>query len=450
MWKKFSKEQKRMVIVSSAICFVFLFFVYIYLIQNDISAEKDRCRYIAENEADHIVTTIDCVMARTGTLRAMVQDHDGDTAFFNHVAEDIYTTVKEETGVDLKNFAIAPDGIVSEIYPLEGNESFLGFDFLDTSLLGNLEAREAYEEGNTILTNPFELVQGGVGMAGRAPVILRDGDERKLWGLVTVTIDLDNLIKVLRLDNLIGMGMDYTLSYIDENGEPQIIHEGGKPGKDPLRTRFSLRNLTWELAIEPSGGWVNPWRLVMSTLVIIIVSGFAGEFANMVFQLRQSNTMLRRLSNTDRMTGCLNRRAYEDALSELEKKLHDKSFIYVTADVNGLKQVNDNKGHLSGDELLCGASDCLQESFGEYGNVYRIGGDEFVAMLSVDEKKLKEILDKLKHLTDEWKGESVDKLSISVGCASRAEFPHAAVSTLVKTADERMYEAKREHYSRLS
>ncbi len=71
---------------------------------------------IAKDEAEHIVTTIDCVMARTNTLKVLIQDHDGDTSFFDDVAEDIYNNVTDETGVTLKNFAIAPDGVVSKVY----------------------------------------------------------------------------------------------------------------------------------------------------------------------------------------------------------------------------------------------------------------------------------------------------------------------------------------------
>ncbi len=442
-------KQRRTVLLSSLACLAILLSVYSYLLQHDIEAEKERCRYVAGNEANHIVTTIDCVMARTGTLKALVQDHGGDTSFFETVAEDVYGAVTEETGVALKNLAVAPGGVVSEVYPLAGNESLLGFDFMDVSRQGNLEAKEAYEKGRTVLTNPFELVQGGLGMAGRAPVILRDaGGGQRLWGLVTVTIDFDNLIHVLRLDNLSGMGMDYALSYVDADGGVHVMQSGGSPGAGAVKTRFDVRNLTWELAVEPSEGWMHPWRVVLSILTILIISGFAGAFANAVFQLKESNALLLRLSNTDRLTGCLNRRAYEDALAELKKRPPDEDFVYVSTDVNGLKQVNDGLGHLAGDELLCGASECLLNSLGELGSIYRIGGDEFVALLTADEAALAGALDALRATTDGWRGHCAEKLSISVGCAARRELPDALLDELVKTADARMYEAKREHYQK--
>ncbi len=158
-------EQKRnsikKVFFSALICFILLTSLYYVILRQGMAADKERYDYIARNQAEHIITAIDCVMSRTNTLKTLVKEHNGDTSWFNNVAEDMYLSVQEETGVSLKNFAIAPDGIVSDIYPFVGNEAFMGFDFLDTSLEGNLEAKKAYEKGSTILTNPFNLVQGG-------------------------------------------------------------------------------------------------------------------------------------------------------------------------------------------------------------------------------------------------------------------------------------------------
>lgn len=82
-------------------------------------------------------------------------------------------------------------------------------------------------------------------------------------------------------------------------------------------------------------------------------------------------------SMTDELTGCYNRRAYEEDLL----KCDNKEYIYVSMDVNGLKTVNDTFGHEAWDELIKGASNCMCKIFGSYGKVYRTGGDEFAAVL---------------------------------------------------------------------
>lgn len=61
------------------------------------------------------------------------------------------------------------------------------------------------------------------------------------------------------------------------------------------------------------------------------------------------------------------------------------NFVYVTADLNGLKGANDTLGHAAGNELIRGAADCLRAAFGAFGDIYRIGGDEFAAILYLTE-----------------------------------------------------------------
>ncbi|MBQ9526006.1 MAG: response regulator [Fretibacterium sp.] len=272
---------------------------YFYFLNKDIQQDRERCGFIAENEAEHIVMTIDCVMTRTRTLTALVQGHKGNTDFFSGIAGVIYHDVQRDTGVTLKNIALAPDGIVSEVYPYVVNKSLIGFNFLDTNLEGNQAALDAYEQGHMILTNPFKLVQGGTGMAGRAPVLIEQmeqGDRQKLWGLVTVTIDFENLIKVLKLDNLIGMGMDYQLSYINQDGSAHVMQAEGPLRADAVRKRFLVKNLTWEIAISPHNGWYSVERCVATIVIICVLSAFVGGFISMLITLHSTNIMLRRQS----------------------------------------------------------------------------------------------------------------------------------------------------------
>ena len=293
--------RKRAIVVTASVVFslVVLLAGYFYFLNKDIQQDRERCGFIAENEAEHIVMTIDCVMTRTRTLTALVQSYNGNTDFFNSVASMIYHDVQRDTGVTLKNLALAPDGIVSEVYPYVVNKSLIGFNFLDTNLEGNQAALDAYEQGHTILTNPFKLVQGGMGMAGRAPVLIEQmeqGDRQKLWGLVTVTIDFENLIKVLKLDNLIGMGMDYQLSYINQDGSAHVMQAEGPLRADAVRKRFLVKNLTWEIAISPHNGWYSVERCVATIVIICVLSAFVGGFISMLITLHSTNIMLRRQS----------------------------------------------------------------------------------------------------------------------------------------------------------
>jgi diguanylate cyclase (GGDEF)-like protein len=151
-------------------------------------------------------------------------------------------------------------------------------------------------------------------------------------------------------------------------------------------------------------------------------------------------------SNVDELTGLYNRRAYEDDIAEHKDTVTEKNFVFVSLDVNGLKTVNDSMGHIAGDELLIGAATCIKRCFGPYGKVYRIGGDEFAAMLFVKEQELLKIKRDFEDVTAHWSGEMVKSLSISCGYIKKDETDITSVHEMANMADKKMYEAKAAHY----
>ncbi|GEM_PF-947214 len=153
-------------------------------------------------------------------------------------------------------------------------------------------------------------------------------------------------------------------------------------------------------------------------------------------------------TQTDEMTGLLNRRAYEESIYQHNDKPEEDNFIYVSIDVNGLKVVNDTKGHMAGDELIIGACQCMKDALGSYGNLYRIGGDEFVAILFCNESEIESVLENFDATVSGWSGKLIDSLTVSYGWVSKHELPDASTRQLGAVAEERMYAAKAAHYRR--
>lgn len=151
-----------------------------------------------------------------------------------------------------------------------------------------------------------------------------------------------------------------------------------------------------------------------------------------------------KLSN-DPLTGVLSRFAYVDAMNTYTEGIPD-NFVVFLIDVNGLKGVNDSFGHEAGDELICGAAACIEGSIGRKGQTFRIGGDEFVVFTRITQKEIEKALSDLKQETEKWSGKRVDKLSLSVGYASAEKDKELSIKELVKEADKRMYEQKKEYY----
>lgn len=150
------------------------------------------------------------------------------------------------------------------------------------------------------------------------------------------------------------------------------------------------------------------------------------------------------ISNTDALTGCLNRHAYETDINKLDLK---KEWIYISLDLNSLKHINDTYGHDVGDEMICAAAACMTASFGEFGKVYRIGGDEFVVIVTQKPDELDVMTKHFDSSVAEWRGKIVDSMTISYGCVRSLEEDWELVHDIEKEADRRMYASKARYYS---
>lgn len=152
-------------------------------------------------------------------------------------------------------------------------------------------------------------------------------------------------------------------------------------------------------------------------------------------------------SNNDELTHLFNRYAFENELKKLpELGEDDDTLAFIAMDVNGLKPVNDTFGHAAGDELIIGASSCMKQSFGHYGKIFRIGGDEFFAIIHASQQQLASILHDFEETTMQWHGRAVDSLSVSYGCVTRKEVKDGNIREMITMADEQMYRNKAEYY----
>ena len=152
-----------------------------------------------------------------------------------------------------------------------------------------------------------------------------------------------------------------------------------------------------------------------------------------------------RISMTDELTGVYNRRCFDTDIEQYREKEPEENFVLFSVDVNGLKETNDTRGHLAGDELLIATADCLTKVIGMIGKVYRTGGDEFLAIAGTDAPE--EILEEINRLSAAWHGKYEEKLSLSIGYASHREHPEADIQSLENLADQMMYREKDRYYS---
>lgn len=149
-------------------------------------------------------------------------------------------------------------------------------------------------------------------------------------------------------------------------------------------------------------------------------------------------------SNTDELTKCYNRRAYDSDMENLDL---NTEWIYISLDLNGLKKANDTLGHSAGDELICAASNCMKFAFASYGKIYRIGGDEFVVLIQESVSNIDSILQVFDTTIHDWHGKYSNSISVSYSVVKSSEQDFDSIHSVSKLADERMYKSKSEYYN---
>lgn len=150
----------------------------------------------------------------------------------------------------------------------------------------------------------------------------------------------------------------------------------------------------------------------------------------------------------DPMTGIFNRRGYEENLSIIvrERDVSTNLVSFISCDMDNLKLINDNYGHMEGDFALITIAEVLKSCIGDNGICARTGGDEFAVILTSDDLSFHENFKDLVETTLANKAASIDKpypLHVSLGRCTTVVEVFEDMNECTRIADERMYEAKR-------
>lgn len=151
---------------------------------------------------------------------------------------------------------------------------------------------------------------------------------------------------------------------------------------------------------------------------------------------------LKLMSMKDQLTGIYNRAYFEEELKRYTSS-RDYPITIISADVDGLKLINDTMGHNSGDKVLQASAKVLQDSLRKADVLARTGGDEFTALLPFSDKKTGELIvrrikDKIKNYNYQY-GDLPLSISIGVGTA---ESQVKDLNEALKEADDLMYKDK--------
>ncbi len=163
----------------------------------------------------------------------------------------------------------------------------------------------------------------------------------------------------------------------------------------------------------------------------------------------QQMTLYQQFAMYDSLTGLGNRRSFEKALKSIETSEITHDAILVMLDLNGLKYTNDNFGHRAGDDLLMAAANVLNSTYQNYGEVFRIGGDEFAVVITEVTKDIDEMDIEFQEEINYYNSQSAYRLSIARGAShllTSAGNP-LSISEWKRAADMLMYINKRAQHT---
>ena len=146
--------------------------------------------------------------------------------------------------------------------------------------------------------------------------------------------------------------------------------------------------------------------------------------------------LIQQLTKRDPLTGLMNRQCW---YSDISRSGTDVTAV-VSLDMNGLKKLNDTKGHEAGDKGITTISSCFKSSAKFSQRIYRVGGDEFLIMcLNNKEADVEKLVSRIRSEVEKT------EYSCSIGYCMREKGMDP--DDLVRIADERMYEEKRAHHA---
>lgn len=190
----------------------------------------------------------------------------------------------------------------------------------------------------------------------------------------------------------------------------------------------------------------NVYRtLKIVTPCIILLFCFLSCLLAVKLFRRISNPTYRDFANTDMLTGLANRNAFDVAMHNIQAGKKQNKISLISIDFDGLKKINDSYGHDAGDEYLKNGSALVSHCVRESDIFYRIGGDEFVILLSeIDIPSLERMIGRIEKRLEEYNQTAQIPVSFSMGYAAYdSSLDHSLQDTL-KRADLKMYQAKRE------
>ena len=390
----------------------------------------------ATTYAERLQNDMNRGVAITDTLEEIAISENGKIDNFQKVARDLMADF-------IQSIQIAPDGVVTDIYPEAGNEAGK-IDLMHDESRGEI-CRYGRDKNIVTMQGPFDLKQGGQGIAIRNPVYLEGADGSPVfWGFTIVIIRVPEIFTE-SIQALTKFGYDYSLTKTVSplSDDTEIVSSSGNIMKNPITFEFEFCGSLFDFEIMPADGWSHGWnvfpQLFLGICVILLLTGLTV----VILVIERHRDTLKKMAITDPLTGLLNRKGFDEQLKKvMQGDLHIHC-VGIQMDIDDFKFINDIYGHVYGDKALRSLADSMKAFFPSDALLGRNGGDEFCILLK--NYSYEDVKEKLQQFTMapktfSYKGKEYP-FYISLGYA---EYPTFASnrSQLMRCADAALYEIK--------
>ena len=272
-----NKIDKKVIRIRAALVFLTMFVIILgctFLVnENQKKREQLKAAYTAESTISRVEVQLNRYMAESDLVKKSIEDglmiSDAQFAQLSRLMQD--------EDYIIKTHEITKDGIVSQIYPIQGNENAMGFNVLEDSERKKA-ALLARDSGEYTIAGPFDLVQGGTGVLLFDPVYQTDAQgNEKFWGFSILVMDWEKFIDKMELDKLEEAGYHYQIWKRDNKDNEKVVIAQcvNFEKEDTLEVACKVPNDTWYFEIIPGNGWITSmqklWGLLISLMTAFII-----------------------------------------------------------------------------------------------------------------------------------------------------------------------------------
>ena len=372
----------------------------------------------------------------TDTLEQILISENGEIHQFETIAGNLMSD-------SIESVQLAPNGVVTDIYPAEGNEAG------KIDLLHDKDRKEisCYARDNhaTITQGPFELKQGGYGIAVRNPVYLKDkSGQEYFWGFTIVILRVPDIFSDT-VSALSNFGYEYKILKTDIpwSDTYKVVYQSDGQIDHPISYAFTVGDGTWKLEVTPKTGWRNNTLLIIISGMFLTISLLLSVLTRVWLIAKEHKNKYKILARTDSLTNIYNRYGFDELAEKIISKNPQTHFVAALLDIDDFKFINDIYGHSYGDKALKSLADSMKAFFPSDALLGRNGGDEFCILLpnctfKEADKQLQQFTKLPK--TFSYHGKEL-AFYISLGYAEYPTFA-ASPSQLMRCADAALYEIK--------